>query len=110
MDGSLEEASVFSVVGNLLNLPCRYAEPKAESGTGVADQLDFSALSSMQVAALKTAAGGLDLSATRQIVAALQATHPELAGRINDLVQGFRFDRIIEFCLAASQPVKDESE
>ena len=106
----LEESSVFSVIGNLLNLRYRFAEPEAEIKTNVAEQLDFSVLSALQVAALKAAAEELDLSATRQIVAALRETHPELAARIDELLQGFRFDRISELCLSANRPTTDESE
>ena len=106
----LEESNVFSVIGNLLNLCCRYAEPTVTIGRNKADQLDFSVLSTTQIVALKAAAEELDLGATRQIVAALLDTHPELAARIDDLLQGFRFDRIIEFCLCAMGGMQNENE
>jgi CheY-like chemotaxis protein len=94
----VEEARLFSVMGNLLNLRYRYAEPELAINPNETIQLDFSQLPTLQIAALRAAAEELDLSKARQIVAALQATDPELAGRIDELLQGFRFDRIIELC------------
>jgi PAS domain S-box-containing protein len=96
----LEEASVFSVMGNLLNLRYRYAEPELNADAILPDILNFTSLPSEQVTALKAAAEELDLAKTRQIVASLQKTHPVLAVMIDDLLQGFRFDRIIELCEA----------
>lgn len=99
----LEETSVFSVMGNLLNLRYRYAEKTSVISTAVAENVDFSVLPSAQLAALKAAAEELDLTKTRQIVAALQATHPALAKIIDDLLQGFRFDQIADLCLATEE-------
>ena len=97
----VEEARLFSVMGNLLNLRYRYAEPDPPKETIMEEQLDFSRLPLAQLAALKTAADELDLTTTRQIVAALQVTDPKHSEMIDDLLQGFRFDRIVELCNAS---------
>ena len=88
-------------MGNLLNLRYRYAEPDPPKETIMEEQFDFSRLPRAQLAALKTAAEELDLATTRQIVVALQVTDPKLSEMIDDLLQGFRFDRIVELCNAS---------
>jgi signal transduction histidine kinase/CheY-like chemotaxis protein len=94
----LEEASLFSVMGTLLGLPYRYAEPAANKQTSSVQHLDLSVLSQAQIAALKTAAEHLDFDKMRQMVSVLKNTHPKLAARMEEIVQGFRFDQIAALC------------
>jgi signal transduction histidine kinase/DNA-binding response OmpR family regulator len=94
----LEEASLFSVMGNLLNLRYQYAEPVETPSQSQAEGLDFSVLPKVQLEALKAAAEELDLGKTREIVAALKMTHPALAVTVDEFAQEFRFDRIVDLC------------
>ncbi|MES2047409.1 MAG: ATP-binding protein [Pseudomonadota bacterium] len=96
----IEVASMFAVMGNLLNLRYRYAEPAVTAESPLADKLDFSALAPAQVAELKAAAEELDIGKMRQLALSLQGPHPALAIMLDDLLHGFRFDRIIELCSA----------
>jgi hypothetical protein len=64
----------------------------------VAENSDFSFIPPAQLAALKAAAEELDLSKTRQIIAALKQTHPAFALKVEEFAQGFRFDRILDLC------------
>jgi CheY-like chemotaxis protein len=96
----LDEASLFSAMGNLLNLRYRYAEVEVDEVATIAreNSLDFSVLPQSQLAALKAAAEELDFAKTREIVSTLKGTHPALAASIEEFAQGFRFDRIVELC------------
>ncbi|MES2047413.1 MAG: ATP-binding protein, partial [Pseudomonadota bacterium] len=102
----LEEASLFSVMGDLLNLRYRYAEETETSLMPLARNverslertLDFSTLPRTQIEAIRAAAEALDLGKTREIVAALKETHPALAITLDEFARGFRFDRIVDLC------------
>ena len=94
----LEAASLFAVMGDLLGLRYRYADPAATTDPTLTAKLDFSVLPTAQITALKAAAEELDIGALRQMVANLQEPHSELAVMIDNLLHSFRFDRIIELC------------
>ncbi|MES2047411.1 MAG: ABC transporter substrate-binding protein [Pseudomonadota bacterium] len=108
----LEEASLFLVMGDLLNLRYRYAEVEqaavTPAQTNLARALDFSTLPSSQIAALKAAAEALDLAKIRQQVAMLKETHPALAAEMDELVQGFRFEQIAALCDKSQTQIKQE--
>ena len=97
----LEEQRLFEVMGELLGLRYRYGEDPAAAPAALAADLDLSELPRDLVHQLRTAAEALDIGMTRQIVARLMESHPELAAPLDELVQGFRFDRIADLCKIA---------
>lgn len=96
----LEEARLFAVMGDLLGLHYRYAEiaaPAAQPGT----EVDISMLPAQELQQLKAAAEALDLEVVRQMTVTLAEAYPELASALDRLLQGYRFDRIVELCATA---------
>jgi PAS domain S-box-containing protein len=94
----LAQASLFSVMGNLLNLRYRYAEQEEMPEIVQERILDFSVLPQSHLVALKAAAEELDLGKTRKVVEQIKENHPALAIEIEKVVQTFRFDLIAALC------------
>lgn len=96
----LKEDALFEVMARLLGLRYVHERPEnLESPKVVA--MDLSILPATVLHNLKAAAEALDIDVTRQIVASLRATHPDLAAALDSLIQGFRLDRISELCESA---------
>ena len=104
----LEEASLFSVMGKLLHLPYRYADEISSLPESKTQNVDFSELTSEQLATLQLAAEALDLNKMRELLASLAKTHPMLATELEKMVEGFRFDQIAALCAKFYLAVKLE--
>lgn len=98
----LESERLFAVMAELLGL--RYLRVQAVMAVIEPEriELDLTVLSAAQRSQLAAAAEALDLEAMQHIVEQLRPTHGELAAALEGLLQGYRFDRISDGCLAAS--------
>jgi hypothetical protein len=84
-----------------LGLSYHYA---AEPLTNVVEpKINFSVLPQSMLGELGLAAAALDLNAARDIVKRIREINPALATQLNELVQGFRFDKIGDLCQAAKK-------
>jgi len=97
----LEEALVFAMMGQLLGLRYRYAEEAPDQPQPAATEGDLAALGEALREDLRQAAESLDLEAARALAARLEAQHPAEARTLAELLDGFRFDRIVELCCPA---------
>lgn len=96
----LKEDTLLEVMARLLGL--RYVHERPEPlERPTAHAIDLSILPANVLHNLNAAAEALDIDVTRQIVASLRATHPDLAAALDSLIQGFRLDRIAELCKLA---------
>jgi hypothetical protein len=93
----LEEEKLFAVMGERLGLRYRYEEATVHAQP-TTTELDLSVLPPELLLNLKAAAEALDMEKALQLVAAVRATHPDLGAALEVLVQGFRFDRIVDRC------------
>jgi PAS domain S-box-containing protein len=93
----IEENRLFNVMGDLLGLRFTYADTTGKSVTQPL-VIDLSNLPSTTRAELQRASEMLDLAAARSIAERLRAQHPAEAESINELLESYRFDRLIELC------------
>ena len=94
----LEEANLFSVMGQLLNLPYRYAAEISDSKASKNQNLDLLGLTIDQLAALQLAAEELDVKMMRQLLVEFAKAEPMLAIEFEQMLQDFRFDLIAAHC------------
>ncbi len=97
----VEEERLFAVLGELLHLEYRYAESAEPPAVVPKQELELSSLSTELLTELSAAAARLDLEAVRQLLTRIRQTRPGLAASLDDLVKGFRFDKIVALCGAA---------
>ena len=88
---------LFEVMAQLLKLPLRIENDSQEIQLQ-APLENLLSLSDTQREALGNAAGKLDFDACLAFARQLSEEHPEEARAISELVEGFRFDLILELC------------
>jgi PAS domain S-box-containing protein len=95
----IEENQFFEVIGRTLGLRFEYAEaPPAAPAIVVARSGQLDALAAELRQALAAAALALDRETTMEIVGRLRADHPAEARLITELVEGYRYDLLLEQC------------
>lgn len=94
----MDEARMFALMGELLNLRYRYADQVQDAIKQSPPPVEELALSAAERAELQEAAELLDIDAVQAIVDRIVAKHPRQAQRIADWLRDFRFDKIIELC------------
>jgi signal transduction histidine kinase/CheY-like chemotaxis protein len=92
----IEQEQLFGVMGGLLRLRYRHAEKTPATSTPEA--CDLHMLSVELRAELAKAAETLDKEAMLAIVDRLRAGHPAEADTLTALIDGYRFDRVLELC------------
>ena len=100
----LEEEQLFEVMGRLLGLNYQYeVNPPSQHSVQKINDLDLSSLASDLRDELSLAAESLDLVAANKIVKQIGLGSPELAEKLDAMVQAFRFDLIVDFCKAGGR-------
>ena len=95
----IEENQFFEIIGRMLGLRFEYAEaPPAAASIATAKSGQLDALSTELRQALAAAALALDRETTMEIVGRLRADHPAEARLITELVEGYRYDLLLEQC------------
>ncbi|MGR8933629.1 MAG: ABC transporter substrate-binding protein [Gammaproteobacteria bacterium] len=97
----LEEGRLFAVMGELLQLQYRYAEPEPAI-TPPAAELDLSELSEEWREECLRAAEGLDTEAILALCVQIESSQPGQAQAIRQLLAGFRFDVLLAALAGAS--------
>lgn len=108
----VEEERLFGVMGELLQLQCRYAEPEASSAAALepAAALNLSLLSEAWRGELMHAVERLDMDAVAALCSRMENGHPREAQLIRELLDGFRFDVLLAALTdAAGNSVVDSS-
>ena len=80
---------------NLLGLAFRYAESSGETAPAAGD---LSTLPAATRAELAEAAVALDTEAILDLITRLRASYPDEANLIAELLEGYRFDQLLERC------------
>jgi hypothetical protein len=93
----IEKDRLFSVMGDLLGLRFTYADTTEISVTHPRP-IDISILPAAIRAELRRAAEMLDRAAARSIAERLRTQPPAEAEAIDELIESYRFDRLIELC------------
>ena len=97
----VEEERLFAVLGELLRLAYRYADSAEPPVAAPKQELELSSLPPDLLIELEAAAARLDLEALRQLLTRIRQSQPALAASLDDLVKGFRFDKIVALCDSA---------
>jgi PAS domain S-box-containing protein len=93
----LVEARLFEQMAHLLGLSYRYEESR-EKDRAESETTPRARLSAELSAELRDAACLLDIEVTNQLIARIRESQPELAERLQQWSDEFRFDRIVALC------------
>ncbi|MCX8085633.1 MAG: ATP-binding protein [Rhodocyclaceae bacterium] len=95
----VEGEELFAVMARLTGLCFVHGDAPAAAAPR---ELDLAALPAEIRTELARASEMLDVEATRALIARLYDTHPQEAECLARLVEGYRFDRILELCTRAA--------
>jgi len=98
----VEGEKLFSVIGQLLGLRYRYADPTVIPASLPLTAMNFVVLPEVLREELRAAADLLDLKAVRTLVERIHTDYPELAQTIAELLNDYRFDKVAELCREAN--------
>ncbi|MCX8016890.1 MAG: hypothetical protein N2690_03145, partial [Rhodocyclaceae bacterium] len=98
----LEAEQLFAVMARLRGLRFCYAAAPPSEAPAASLTVDLSDLPAELRAALRDAAERLDVAAARALIVPLRTCHAQQAEALERLIDGYRFDRVIELCDRAS--------
>ncbi len=99
----IEEEPFFATMAALLGVRFSYAETQQDQASTGPETFDLSQLPADLRDQLSRAAALMDVEQARDVVERLRPEHPGMATRFEELINGFRFDKLAELCVGPTR-------